>query len=824
MRRTVGRNGLHLAVLWTFAVSQPLFDLLGKTPEFFVVRDSTATDIVVFAVVLALVPPALFVLIEALVALAGSRALQVLHLVLVAGLASVVAVQIVRKHSHSTALVLAVAAALGVAFAALYARSRAVPLFLTVLAPVTVIFLALFLARSPIEKLEGTAKALSIEQPRHDPTVVLVVFDEFPIASLMNAQHRINAGRYPNFAALARTSTWYRNATSVHEHTTEAVPAILTGQNPKQGALPLAKDHPDSVFTLLASRYREDAYESVTQLCPTSICPRRRESFASRMRSLADDLEVVYGHLILPRRLEDRLPSVSETWQGFGGKNHGGTDSLSRNPLLIRDTKQVDGEVGAEMWRDQRSIWDVWTNGIEHSSKPSLDMIHLLMPHYPWRYLPNGKQYGNSLGIDGLRNDSWSTDRWIVEQGWQRHLLQVGFTDRLLGSLMARLKLEGIWDRALIVVVADHGVSFIPGEHRRSVDRANLPDIASIPLFVKYPSQRRGVISDKSAESIDVVPTIADVLGLRLPYHVDGISLRSRRAHGEVDVREREGGQVTGSARRVHAAKYATLRRQLALFGSGSWAGVYAVGPHRELLGRAAPARAPLSKASVSIDGGSLFRHVDLRSQLSPGHITGVVSMGRLDLAVAVNGRIAAVTSTFDVDGDQHFSAFVPDSDFRDGANRVEVYAVRGGRLEQLHGGIAGATWTLRQGRLYRGGQLVPVRPGALGGKVEDWFNESETVRFGGWAADGTHGRLVDEVLVFRGGRLIYAGTTTVGRRDIPFKGAGGNAVRLGFVFDLPRSAIGDGPLRFFGIRGNVASELRYARNLPWRPPTAVSG
>ena len=121
------------------------------------------------------------------------------------------------------------------------------------------------------------------------------------------------------------------------------------------------------------------------------------------------------------------------------------------------------------MWQDQRFIWTRWVDGLEPEAKPTLYMMHLLMPHYPWRYLPDGKQYGSSLGIDGLGSDgdTWTTDPWVVDQGWQRHILQAGFTDKLLGQLMARLKATGIWNKALVIVTADHGVSFIPGQHRR---------------------------------------------------------------------------------------------------------------------------------------------------------------------------------------------------------------------------------------------------------------------------------------------------------------------------------------------------------------------
>src|SRR5439155_14078307 len=136
MRRELARQLLHLLVLWAFAVAEPLFDLLGRTPEFFVVRGSKPVDIVVFAIVVALVPPALLVGLEALVALASTTAERALHLAIVATLAAAVAVQLVRKESHATLLVFAAAAALGVAFAAVYPPARGVPMCVTVRGPV----------------------------------------------------------------------------------------------------------------------------------------------------------------------------------------------------------------------------------------------------------------------------------------------------------------------------------------------------------------------------------------------------------------------------------------------------------------------------------------------------------------------------------------------------------------------------------------------------------------------------------------------------------------------------------------------------------------
>ena len=46
-----------------------------------------------------------------------------------------------------------------------------------------------------------------------------------------------------------------------------------------------------------------------------------------------------------------------------------------------------------------------------------------------------------------------------------------------------------------------------------------------MPLFIKLPGQRRGRIISRPVRTIDLLPTIADVLGIRIPWHVDGRSL-----------------------------------------------------------------------------------------------------------------------------------------------------------------------------------------------------------------------------------------------------------------------------------------------------------
>src|SRR5439155_923920 len=166
-------------------------------------------------------------------------------------------------------------------------------------------------------------------------------------------------------------------------------------------------------------------------------------------------------------------------------------------------------------------------------------------------------------------SDRWYRT-WPALQAYQRFLLQVEYTDGALGLIVRRLKEKGIYDRALMIVLADHGVSMRAGQPRRRPTPGNLQDIGFVPLFVKLPNQHTGRIDDGFAQTIDVVPTIAHVLGAKIPWHVDGHSLVGRKlpSDGTVDVRLGNGKDVTMQLSALRRLRATALREQIATFGS----------------------------------------------------------------------------------------------------------------------------------------------------------------------------------------------------------------------------------------------------------------
>ena len=458
---------LNLAVLWTFAVAQPLFDLLKDNPEFFAARGSSGFDIISFSILLVVLPPALLLGIELLLGLIRPEARLVAHVLFLGVLVALIAAQALKKSTGASDTVLIVLAlVVGAGAAALWARAEPVRSFLNILSPVPLVFLLLFLFSGQISELAfpSEAKALSVGGVSRAP-VVVVLLDELPSNTLVDQNDRLDAKRYPGFAELARNATWFRNAYTVYDSTERAQPAIMDGDLPAKDKQPIASDHPNSIFSLFAKSHRMNVDEEATAVCSRDLCTNRigEEAYPKRMSSMAEDLGLVWLHVVSPPDIENNLTSVSENWGNFGGGDE--TDRAHAQLRLVQNTR-------ANLNRGRAARFQEWMDRIMPGHRPALNFKHTLMPHVPWQYLPSGRMYRRQPNdaIAGLSNQAYQ-DQGQLDVLLQRHFLQTGFADFELQRLWKRLRAEGLWDKSLIVVAADHGVAFPRARERRRLNR-----------------------------------------------------------------------------------------------------------------------------------------------------------------------------------------------------------------------------------------------------------------------------------------------------------------------------------------------------------------
>ncbi len=692
----------HLVALTGLAMGTPLLNILKDGPEFFVNRRALPLDIVSLVLILVLVPPLVLLFVEGMARIVGARLASFVHYVFVAFLASIVLVPLCSASLGLSGEQSVIAAAIGGILVAVgVARFAAVRTWLAFLAALVAFSVFTFFTSDGVRTL--LAPKANSSQDGFTKTsatpVVMLILDEFPLNGLLNDQLQVDADRFPNFATLQRDSIWFRNAAAVNQFTPIALPAILSGRMPRSlKQLPTVESYPANLFTILSRSHAVTGYEPFTRLCPDDVCAKktRRTSWRGRLSFMLSDLAAVYVNYLVPTDLDVGVPNIDGKWGDFWDETNGDWDA----PNFSR---------GGRVESFRRFI-----NGLRVAAdKPSFIFAHIILPHMPHQFVPSGRMYVPGV-IQGYAKDRWSAEPGLIHFGYQQFLMQLGATDRLLGQFVQKLKDLGIYDKALFIVVADHGASFQAHTHRRGDVQhpAFYEDVMSIPLFVKLPGESsKGIISDKLAQTIDVVPTVLDVLGLDYKLPFDGASLVSddfpARAEQQLLVgRIPKKNSEEEAARKKHAQEgqvitykgptempHATVDWKYTFPGykTPNPYNPYHIGPHSELLGKPL-SEFPVTSLSSTFQFQSRGGKVDTtrangkvtydpKTGVCPCNLQGMVEGTELkagdEVAVAVNGALQGfsylIPSTAYAG---NFAFLVPDKAFSAGENKVELFKV----------------------------------------------------------------------------------------------------------------------------------------------------
>lgn len=650
-----------LAVLTAFGLTWPVLELLGQNAEFFLARRSPKSEIVVLATAATLVIPAVVGLIGSLPGRFGRW--------LAAGGIAVTATSLARLYlsrlSMPVAIDLILALGLGAAATWAFFRSSRVRQATRYLLAAPLVLLAVFLLATPVSAvLREPDSTVGNPVPVDELVpVMMVVFDEFPVASIIDPDADLRAERFPNFARLASDGVWYRNAMTVQQQTEHSVPAILTGTVPEQSLTPVTGQYPFNLFTAFRASHELHVQEAITQLCPRQLC----EGLTGSSASLVRDVGMVAGHVLLPEPATQDLPPIDEGWGDF--RTVAGDFDARREFLDLLDdgVRRPIDEILAEV---DEGVGD----------RPPLYYLHALIPHHPWQFLPDGRSYPYVIGANPASEaGGWIDDEFLVAQGMQRHLLQVGYADHVLGELIAALEREGLYEDALVIVVADHGISIKPGvDHQRTITETTVGEVAAIPLFIKYPGPRDGgVIDDRRALTIDILPTIADVLDADLPGDVEGASLLNPPPERKETTTHGPEGSVTYDT--DGDEKLQVARRIEEWFPGGDpW--VLRPKSSPDLVGqRVDTGSLPNSDITGRVREPELYHDVDTTGPVIParvGAVLGGTAGGEELIAVAVNGEIAAMTRSYVFKGEVGMLAMVRPEHFVNGANRIDLLEV----------------------------------------------------------------------------------------------------------------------------------------------------
>lgn len=670
-----------MCTLW---IAQPLYDLLGGMPNYFLVRglatSGWSSDIVIFALAAFLVPPLVFVVVAELLGLIGlRRAAYTGFMGLLAGLAALLVGRLV-DHSLDAVrlpgwLLVALTLATGAAAVWLLRSERAafatryVLKLLALLAPLAP---ALFLLRpeirgelaagfrlpDPLPPLEGPSHE-AVRTRAADAHIVVLVLDELPTYTLVDAKGRIEPELFPHLAEFAATSTWFHGATTPAFFTQHAVPALVAGRLADIRDLATVRTYPDNLLTLLRGSRRVVSDEPMTAFDPLRPLAPRGE----RLAALASD-----AALLLAQAASTETAPLP--WPAVRAAVGAPRDPTERFEAFL-------DRVAAEADRAARA------------DERLLVFSHLLLPHHPWVRDERGVRYdgGDEILIAGIESPQigsiharWRDDWETVLDSYERHVLQTRHADRLVGRLLGLLREKNVFDRSLIVIAADHGIRFAPGAHLRQ-PAEGLDSLEQVPLLLKLPGQSRSFQDGAPRSTLDVLPTILAELGLDASsLDLPGTSLLGPAIDAPSEPEKPDEPEVPDS--RELRVRWLERRALAGPDGFGPW--------HEQLAGR--PLRiggVPTRDWVADLDRAARLEDVApdlppprrLSGRLLPRRPEALAELieaeGSLPLGVGVDGVMVATTLSSQAHaGDEHldFSVLLPPEAVAPGPHQIVIY------------------------------------------------------------------------------------------------------------------------------------------------------
>ncbi len=230
-------------------------------------------------------------------------------------------------------------------------------------------------------------------------------------------------------------------------------------------------------------------------------------------------------------RLRGDITTLAEALTGEGYESYG----FVGNPVTGREVGLGDGFAEHFKAYDDEELAGKARMRIASaaaSKRRFLIYLHLMAPHDPYEppvryrsaYLTGDEE---AFNISGRR---WADFvRMNLTPGQVRYLVsqydgELAYDDSIVGGVLDELAANGLSDKTVVVLTADHGEEFFDDGILGHKDKP-YGALVNVPLIVHVPSRGPGRVSGW-VQLVDVYPTILDITGAKARPGLDGRSLR----------------------------------------------------------------------------------------------------------------------------------------------------------------------------------------------------------------------------------------------------------------------------------------------------------
>jgi len=171
----------------------------------------------------------------------------------------------------------------------------------------------------------------------------------------------------------------------------------------------------------------------------------------------------------------------------------------------------------------------------EPKDRPFFLYMHYMSPHHPYDPPPPYDKWVPDRSLEPVTYYP-KKSYFFFEEGERipdaqrddmiaRYDGDILFADTVFGKLVDHLREKGLLEKTIVVIVADHGEEFY--DHRNwGHGQSIYNELVHVPLIVRFPKIVPAAMRvEQAVMSVDVMPTILEVLGVRPPANLAGRSL-----------------------------------------------------------------------------------------------------------------------------------------------------------------------------------------------------------------------------------------------------------------------------------------------------------
>ncbi|GIZ09709.1 arylsulfatase [Flavobacterium sp. UMI-01] len=210
----------------------------------------------------------------------------------------------------------------------------------------------------------------------------------------------------------------------------------------------------------------------------------------------------------------------------------------NRDSIVLNENKNFANKLYAPALIHEKTIQFIEQN----KDKPFFAYVASIIPHaelvapkeqmekYRNKFLPE-KAFDGKFTKEELRNGGYMPQK----DSHAAFVAMIDLLDKQVGEIMNKVNELGIADKTIIVFTSDNGPHAEGGADPeyfnsngpfKGVKRDLYEGGIRVPMIVKWPQKiKAGAKSDLVCAAWDVFPTVSDLLGLKTPKGLDGISL-----------------------------------------------------------------------------------------------------------------------------------------------------------------------------------------------------------------------------------------------------------------------------------------------------------